>query len=489
MSVVTVQVGQCGVQLGHAILDAVERDLHDPCADPSAADLHFRSTPARTGARGNRARVARAVLVDMEPKVVAACTQRARHQGRWCYPTGAQHAMQSGAGNNWALGYHARDAAGAPLGDTARELVRREAEACDALLAVHIVQSVAGGTGAGLGTRLAAEFRDTFGSGGGAAVVSTAVWPHAAGEVAVQSYNALLTMAGLADNADAVVLLNNDDAAAVCRRRLGVPRPSFGAMNGVLAGQLGPLLLPSVALRPPGTGPSARTELGHSGGRGGTCHLFGAALPHLVAHPGHKLLSLRSVPQSDGGAARFAADTWAGLCKRVRQMCITGSAHEEGLDWRVDVRNGGGGSAATWLLLRGGCSARQLQEEPATAAALRGLGYGGGGGGARAAAGRGEASPADMHARFASGSCGGSAALLLSHADQRWGEHDKACAALTNSSSVAPALDELVERAHSMFRSRAFVHQYEAHGVQPGDFVEAFVCLEQVLHDYRALNN
>ena len=79
------------------------------------------------------------------------------------------------------------------------------------------------------------------------------------------------------------------------------------------------------------------------------------------------------------------------------------------------------------------------------------------------------------------------APLLLSHDAARWGAHDKAAAALTNSACVTAPLDALLERAHSMFRAGAFVHQYEAHGLQRADFDEAFVCLEQVLQNYRSL--
>ncbi len=43
----------------------------------------------------------------------------------------------------------------------------------------------------------------------------------------VQSYNALLTMAHLLDVSDGIMLVQNDDLAATCRKAYNLPRPSF----------------------------------------------------------------------------------------------------------------------------------------------------------------------------------------------------------------------------------------------------------------------
>jgi hypothetical protein len=54
---------------------------------------------------------------------------------------------------------------------------------------------MAGGTGAGLGTRAAEVLRDEFGL---VPCVKCCLWPHEGGEVLVQSYNTLLTLTHLA---------------------------------------------------------------------------------------------------------------------------------------------------------------------------------------------------------------------------------------------------------------------------------------------------
>ena len=74
---------------------------------------------------GSHRRYARAVLVDMEPKVInRAITSAANSGTSWCYSSGCSFSQQSGSGNNWARGYNSY---GPKFADTICELVRREA--------------------------------------------------------------------------------------------------------------------------------------------------------------------------------------------------------------------------------------------------------------------------------------------------------------------------------------------------------------------------
>lgn len=73
-------------------------------------------------------RHARAVLVDMEPKVVnRAVVSAASSSANWCYAPGCCFSQQSGSGNNWARGYNSY---GPTFASTVCELVRREVRLC-----------------------------------------------------------------------------------------------------------------------------------------------------------------------------------------------------------------------------------------------------------------------------------------------------------------------------------------------------------------------
>ncbi|KAG7394707.1 hypothetical protein PHYBOEH_004802 [Phytophthora boehmeriae] len=105
----TLQVGQCGNQLGRALFDKLAAE-EDPAAPESA---FFRLSHAlyndRSVVREPTARRARAVLVDMEPKVIQQCYRASKSNrnaaNKWEYEPNNSFMRQSGSGNNWALGY------------------------------------------------------------------------------------------------------------------------------------------------------------------------------------------------------------------------------------------------------------------------------------------------------------------------------------------------------------------------------------------------
>lgn len=49
--------------------------------------------------------VARAVLIDMEPKVISQTLSMAARSGYWKYHDGSHFCQKQGSGNNWANGY------------------------------------------------------------------------------------------------------------------------------------------------------------------------------------------------------------------------------------------------------------------------------------------------------------------------------------------------------------------------------------------------
>ena len=79
----------------------------------------------------------RALLIDLEPKAVAAAQQAAIGSGTWQYSRVAALARQPGAGNNWAAGAlgHAPAVRQPVLG-----MVRRQAERCDRLGGFLVMQ-------------------------------------------------------------------------------------------------------------------------------------------------------------------------------------------------------------------------------------------------------------------------------------------------------------------------------------------------------------
>ncbi|XP_010766660.1 tubulin delta chain-like, partial [Notothenia coriiceps] len=100
MSVVTVQLGQCGNQVGQQLLHSLLCDAQDgqrkELCTASRERFFHQDTHGEL--------VARAVLIDMEPKVINQSISRAARSGMWRYGETSHFSQKQGSGNNWANG-------------------------------------------------------------------------------------------------------------------------------------------------------------------------------------------------------------------------------------------------------------------------------------------------------------------------------------------------------------------------------------------------
>ena len=149
MSVIFVQTGQCGNQLGYELIDSISAlaNTSSGLAKEKLVDKFFRHSSRQYNAK----LIARTVCLDTEPKVINDSVSKA-HQGRqWSIDTKSVAYLHGGAGNNWAHGY---EMCSGEFSNTAIDCVRREIEYCDQSPTLVLTQSLAGGTGSGMGTRL-----------------------------------------------------------------------------------------------------------------------------------------------------------------------------------------------------------------------------------------------------------------------------------------------------------------------------------------------
>lgn len=327
-----------------------------PCSDAEVPATARAVDPVRTsgvcGARVERDIALNCsplqVLVDTEPRVVGEVRGRRKaplHAGTWWqYPDGSgvledcwsrSQPGASGSGNNWAMGYHQQ---GAAMREAVLELVRAEAERSDRMAAFQIVHSLAGGTGSGLGSRVSDELREAYPQ---CFQLHAVVWPYSSGEVVLQNYNAVLSLARLADCSDAIINLRNEEAHDICTTMLDIPRPGMPDLNRVLAGSLAALFLP--AGEHPRWGAPA----------GAPASLAVADIAQcLCASPAHKMLSLRTIPQVSERARAFSADRWHALAKHLAQMLAADHHMQEGIDWAA-APGAQNRSLANLLTLRG----------------------------------------------------------------------------------------------------------------------------------------
>ena len=438
MSVVLVQVGQCGNQVGRQLFSSL---VSESTSWPNG-ERHDVLAPFFSGIESQHASScgamhslqARAVLVDMEPKAVQKVMSEASRSGEFSYSASAEVTGKKGSGNNWAYGYFVH---GPGIVKTFGDACRKQVENCDRLSGLVPVMSLAGGTGSGLGSFLCEVLRETFPR---ACLCPVAVWPYSSGEVIVQSYNAVLALAKLAASSDGVIAFHNDKLQAVCQRRLGLKTVNLCDLNTVIGTQLSSLLFPTDGVR--------------------QCRLH-EAIGRLCAHPSYKILTTHCIPQLSEQSKSYSTYLWPGLVRHVRQMLITGSTMEEGMDWNVgpeSVPRVPGKvalhSVANLLVLRG------RESHLVDVSSLR------------------------DERLYPPWSVDPLTVYTSPHPS--W-VAEKSASLIANSQACLSSVQSITHKAWDMFNTKAYVHQYSKHGVLDADFLQAFGAVEQIISDYAQL--
>ena len=162
--------------------------------------------------------VPRAIMLDLEPSVLDEIYSS--NIGSLFKPDAAVRGA-SGAGNNWAKGHYTE---GAELIDQALDVARKEVEDCDCLQGFQFVHSIGGGTGSGMGTLLLSKLREEYPD---RIMVSYPVFPSPkVSDVVVEPYNATLSIHQLIENADEVMVIDNEALHQICNKTLKVPNPT-----------------------------------------------------------------------------------------------------------------------------------------------------------------------------------------------------------------------------------------------------------------------
>jgi len=223
------QAGQCGNQIGAKFWEVLS-DEHG--IDPTGAyvgesDLQLeRINVYYNEATGGRY-VPRAVLIDLEPGTMDSV--RAGPFGQIFRPDNFVFG-QSGAGNNWAKGHYTE---GAELIDSVLDVVRKEAENCDLMQGFQITHSLGGGTGSGMGTLLISKIREEYPD---RMMATFSVFPSPkVSDTVVEPYNATLSVHQLVENADEVMVIDNEALYDICFRTLKLTTPTYGDLNHLVS--------------------------------------------------------------------------------------------------------------------------------------------------------------------------------------------------------------------------------------------------------------
>jgi len=225
--VLTINVGQCGIQMGSTIWEqyCAEHGITEKGDNPSTADDgNFLCFFEETGAGQY---VPRNLMVDLEPNVI---DDVKNSKFSAIYHPEFLLAGKEDAANNFARGHYT---VGKEMIDKVNDRLRKMVDNCDNVQGFVVNHSVGGGTGSGLGAlmleRIAVDYRKKSKLGFEAypsPTISTCV---------VEPYNALLTTHWLLDHTEISVLLDNEAMYEICQKNLDIKRPSYDVLNRLIA--------------------------------------------------------------------------------------------------------------------------------------------------------------------------------------------------------------------------------------------------------------
>ena len=459
MSTVVVQLGQCGNQIGTELFRILHSDAKNSWWTGKASDPYLSSTKPSSyyqktmskyfHERDSKVPQARAVLIDMETKVIEASLSEARQDGHWLYDSASIYKGHKGSGNNWANGFYQH-------GPSAREgvlnIIQREVEKCDYLDGFLVLMSVAGGTGSGLGTYITTVLRDEYPT---VNIINPIIWPYAAGEVIVQNYNALLTTAQLYSTSDALILLLNDHLHKICSKLLHLKDISFKDLNKVASHALASVLQPAVLFDEQAYSKDLLSQW---------CSLSDLCTL-LTPQLDYRLLTIKCVPQMPERSHAYTHYLWAGLLKYLRQMVLTDSPIEEGMDWSCTLSSHQKHTSSSY----------KLNKSLANLLIVRGKGL------------------KDIDHREFSDGILYSDWVPISMRQSTWcsphnfNHYEKSCTVVSNSQSCVLPLNTITEKAWRMYGAHAYVHQYTHFGLSEECFMENFVKMEQIFKNYSSI--
>lgn len=425
---ISVGIGQCGTQVASSFTDFYMKEASHYIDSDAQSRFFYEDKENRY--------VARCVLIDTESKVVNDILQNKTGMSNWKYDPSSIWAQGGGAGNNWAVGYKEEDF---QEKNEVMNRLRYQVEKCDSFGGFLTFQSLAGGTGSGLGSKLTEEIRDLFGK---AQVLTNVVWPHKTGEVCSQHINSVLSLSCLLKNSNAIISSYNDVLKEICEDLKGEGNVTFQDMNMLIAQSLASVFLPSK--------------------NGCKIQLLSGFLAHSAPLPQRKMLSLFSLPIVSDTANAFTTYNWTSLCEDIVSMAGTYNFTGKNItSTRRLLQNKGllKKSDNIWLILRG-TELTDGRDKITKNEVLNSPDF----------------FPPDNYDP-----------VLVSTSTRQFNNKEKSITAVANSAGVCDPLDDLLSRFNDLISAGAFTYQYYEEGIEPDRLKRDFWYLEKVLNDYQNL--
>ena len=438
----TIQFGQCGNQLGHALFSKISSDME--CVNTGVsynANYQYSEDTFNkwfNGISKENKRLARAILVDTEQKVINDICNDASIP--WAYWT-KNVVCQAGGGcaNNWAYGYMTKSH---ELSGTILNSVRREVEKMDHFDGFLLLLSSAGGTGSGVGSSVLQLLREEYKT---KPIVTATILPFLHGEVCTQNYNTLLTLAKLCNQSDMNIVIENEQIYNICTNLLRKSATNFQDINDIISEKLLAAFQPVKHLK----------------------HSVHSLVSRIASHPSYKLATIKSIPHISKTSSEYEPIcNWNSYVRHLKQTLRTPNLNSELTDVELKMPSSSLGSTAhhayacsvsNFLITRGTTTDQDFIATD-------------------------EYSEKSLYANWNTID-----RFSHSHEKRKLLNHDKFLALITNNSQISRPLDALLSKAWNSYVHAAYLHQYKKFGLEDDDFLQAFAVVENVVKEYKEL--
>jgi len=227
---ISIHIGQAGCQVGNACweLFCLEHGIQPDGQMPAVktiggGDDAFNTFFSETGSGKH---IPRCVFVDLEPTVIDEIRTGTYRQ---LFHPEQLISGKEDAANNFARGHYT---IGKEIVDLVLDRIRKLTDNCTGLQGFMIYNSIAGGTGSGLGSLLLERLSVDYGK---KSKLGFVVGPNSKNETILAPYNNVLSTHSLLEHNDTTVMLDNEAVYDICRRNLDIERPTYTNLNRVLA--------------------------------------------------------------------------------------------------------------------------------------------------------------------------------------------------------------------------------------------------------------
>ena len=229
--IVGLHLGQAGCQVGEKLWELLCEE-HGIKPDGTSDEMRVAGDPmgAFFSQTPNKQFVPRAVFCDSDPMTTEALLGPQSRFKDLFNPDDILTYKQDAKGNFFE---GRRQAVEYRMTDAVLDRLRVHSESCDNLAGFFVYHSFGGGTGTGLGVEVLEAIKENFGK---ALVFEPVIYPSKELSAnVVEPYNCLFATAYTRETAALSIMLDNQGAYHLCRKRLGIERPCFRHMNSLIA--------------------------------------------------------------------------------------------------------------------------------------------------------------------------------------------------------------------------------------------------------------